>query len=172
MASRRASALFECIVAQPLSKQVDKTEIDERRLAEKHPFDGRLFGGALFALLISIIVPIRVVKKGSVVSILRVLTKRGGDDEKTADVSSATLEDFLGVSNDVAGKLRPPGNPRPWGFPGPAPSFIARKSARSYASLQALTCLRSPSRRPRSLRFNLLPEVSRRSQTIEMHNRK
>ena len=32
---------------------------------------------------------IRVVKKGSVVSILRVLTKRGGDDEKTADVSSA-----------------------------------------------------------------------------------
>ena len=33
--------------------------------------------------------PSRVVKKGSVVSILRVLTKRGGDDEKTADVSSA-----------------------------------------------------------------------------------
>ena len=28
-------------------------------------------------------------KKGSVVSILRVLTERGGDDEKTADVSSA-----------------------------------------------------------------------------------
>jgi hypothetical protein len=30
----------------------------------------------------------RVVKKGSVVSILRVLTKRGGDDEKTAGVSA------------------------------------------------------------------------------------
>jgi hypothetical protein len=30
----------------------------------------------------------RVVKKGSVVSILRVLTKRGGDDEKTGGVSS------------------------------------------------------------------------------------
>jgi hypothetical protein len=29
-----------------------------------------------------------VVKKGSVVSILRVLTKRGGDDEKTAGVSA------------------------------------------------------------------------------------
>jgi len=31
----------------------------------------------------------RAVKKGSVESILRVLTKRGGDDEKTADLSSA-----------------------------------------------------------------------------------
>ena len=30
----------------------------------------------------------RVVKKGSVVSILRVLTKRGGDDEKTGGVST------------------------------------------------------------------------------------
>jgi hypothetical protein len=30
----------------------------------------------------------RVVKKGSVVSILRVSTKRGGDDEKTAGVSA------------------------------------------------------------------------------------
>ena len=30
----------------------------------------------------------RVVKKGSVVSILRVLTKQGGDDEKTGGVSS------------------------------------------------------------------------------------
>jgi hypothetical protein len=31
---------------------------------------------------------IRVVKKVSVVSILRVLTKQGGDDEKTGGVSS------------------------------------------------------------------------------------
>jgi hypothetical protein len=31
----------------------------------------------------------RVMKKGSVVSILRVLTKRGGDDEKTGGVSTA-----------------------------------------------------------------------------------
>jgi hypothetical protein len=30
----------------------------------------------------------RVVKKGSVVSIVRVLTKQGGDDEKTGSVSS------------------------------------------------------------------------------------
>jgi hypothetical protein len=30
----------------------------------------------------------RVVKNGSVVSILRVLTKRGGDDEKTGGVST------------------------------------------------------------------------------------
>ena len=30
----------------------------------------------------------RVVKKGSVVSILRVSTKQGGDDEKTGDVSA------------------------------------------------------------------------------------
>jgi hypothetical protein len=32
--------------------------------------------------------PNRVVKNGSVVSILRVLTKRGGDDEKTGGVST------------------------------------------------------------------------------------
>jgi hypothetical protein len=32
--------------------------------------------------------PSRVVKNGSVVSILRVLTKRGGDDEKTGGVST------------------------------------------------------------------------------------
>ncbi|MEN9845910.1 MAG: hypothetical protein RIS36_1057 [Pseudomonadota bacterium] len=30
----------------------------------------------------------RVVKNGSVVSILRVVTKRGGDDEKTGGVST------------------------------------------------------------------------------------
>jgi hypothetical protein len=35
--------------------------------------------------------PGRVVKKGSVVSILRVLTKQGGDDEKTGSVSSTRL---------------------------------------------------------------------------------
>jgi hypothetical protein len=34
------------------------------------------------------IAPRRVVKNGSVVSILRVLTKRGGDDEKTGGVST------------------------------------------------------------------------------------
>ena len=33
----------------------------------------------------------RVVKNGSVVSILRVLTKRGGDDEKTAGVSAEIM---------------------------------------------------------------------------------
>ena len=65
--------------------------------------------------------------------------------------------------------MRPPslvktaGKPPSVRVPGLAPSFIARKPARDYASLQALTCLRSPSGRPRSLRFNLMREVSRRS---------
>jgi hypothetical protein len=44
----------------------------------------------------------RVVKKGSVVSNLRVLTNQGGDDEKAGGVSS---EDFFGGSNEVAVKL-------------------------------------------------------------------
>jgi len=65
--------------------------------------------------------------------------------------------------------MRPPslvktaGKPSSVEVPGRAPSFITRKPARDYASPQALTCLRSPSGRPRSLRFNLLTEVSRRS---------
>ena len=67
-------------------------------------------------------------------------------------------------------------NPPPVGFSRLAPSFIARKPARDYASLQALMCLWSPSGRPISLRFNLFTEVSRRSQftfrteSIEIHS--
>ena len=60
---------------------------------------------------------------------------------------------------------RPPGSPRPWGVQ-LALSFIAHKRARDYASLQAPACLRSPSGRLGSIRFNLLtkgfPEVSTR----------
>jgi hypothetical protein len=51
------------------------------------------------------------------------------------------------------------------GFSRLAPSLIARKPARDCASLQALTCLWSPSGRPRSLRVNLFTEVSRRSRS-------
>jgi hypothetical protein len=36
------------------------------------------------------------------VSILRVLTKRGGDDEKTQTYTLRYVEDFFGVSNEVA----------------------------------------------------------------------
>jgi hypothetical protein len=46
-----------------------------------------------------------VVKKGSVVSILRVLTKQGGDDEKTEAYPQRYVEDFFGGSNEVAVKL-------------------------------------------------------------------
>jgi hypothetical protein len=42
-----------------------------------------------------------------------------------------------------------------------APSFIARKRARDYASPQAPRCPRPPSGRPGSLRFNRLVEFSR-----------
>jgi hypothetical protein len=38
----------------------------------------------------------RVVKKGSVAGILRVLTKQGGDDEKTGGVSSQIRSGFFG----------------------------------------------------------------------------
>ncbi len=44
-------------------------------------------------------------KKGSVVPILRVLTKRGGDDEKPQVYPLRYVEDFFGVSNEVAVKL-------------------------------------------------------------------
>jgi hypothetical protein len=46
-----------------------------------------------------------VVKNGSVVSILRVLTKRGGVDEKNGDVSLRYVEDFFVDSDEVAVKL-------------------------------------------------------------------
>ena len=43
-----------------------------------------------------------MVKEGSVVSILRVLTKRGGDDEKPEAYTLRYVEDFFGGSNEVA----------------------------------------------------------------------
>jgi hypothetical protein len=43
-----------------------------------------------------------VVKKGSVVSILRVSTKRGRDNEKLQSYPLRYVEDFFGVSNEVA----------------------------------------------------------------------
>jgi hypothetical protein len=46
-----------------------------------------------------------VVKNDSVVSILRVLTKRGGVDEKTGDVSLRYVVDFFVDSDEVAVKL-------------------------------------------------------------------
>jgi hypothetical protein len=59
--------------------------------------------------------------------------------------------------------VTPAGNPPSMGVSQLAPIFIARKRARDYASLQAPTCLRSPSGRPGSLRVNLWREVSRRA---------
>jgi hypothetical protein len=47
----------------------------------------------------------RVVKKGSVVSIVRVLTKQGGDDEKPGAYHPRYVDDFFGGSNAVAVKL-------------------------------------------------------------------
>jgi hypothetical protein len=44
------------------------------------------------------LIPSRVVKKGSVVSFLRVLTKRGGDDEKTGGVSTEIRGGFFSAA--------------------------------------------------------------------------